>query len=175
MFKPRHDQIFLVLLSSRAPSPCSLSLPMGCSNPGNRWLVTPELKERNHGKIPFSPICAANTDMIAENGRRGLKKDCDIPDKSASSQLFCSGPGVAIAKSRPGSPTPTSRTGVGGSSPDERNKNSAAQMLLLYYVLLYESVRMSHMKSIVTSHRRVLRYSQVRPFASNRLHGGDKG
>ena len=38
--------------------------------------------------------------------------------------------------------------------------NLAAQMLMLYYVLLYESVRLTHMKSILVSPgRKVIRYS----------------
>jgi len=57
--------------------------------------------------------------------------------------------------SRPGSPV------VPGSSGFDDRSNLAAQILLLYYVLLYENVRMSHMKAIVTGHRRVLKYSQV--------------
>ena len=37
--------------------------------------------------------------------------------------------------------------------------NLSAQMLMLYYVLTYESVRLSHMKSILMSGRKVVRYS----------------
>ena len=37
--------------------------------------------------------------------------------------------------------------------------NVAAQMLMLYYVLLYENVRLSHMKSILVSGRKVIRHS----------------
>ena len=37
--------------------------------------------------------------------------------------------------------------------------NLSAQMLMLYYVLYYESVRLSHMKSILMSGRKVVRYS----------------
>ena len=33
------------------------------------------------------------------------------------------------------------------------------QILVLYYVLLYESVRLNHMRSIITANRKVLRYS----------------
>ncbi len=66
-----------------------------------------------------------------------------------------------IKTSRPGSPV------VRGSSGFDDRSNLAAQILLLYYVLLYENVRMSHMKSIVTGHRRVLKYSQVRNQSNN--------
>ena len=37
--------------------------------------------------------------------------------------------------------------------------NVAAQMLMLYYVLLYENVRLAHMKSILVSGRKVIRHS----------------
>ena len=37
--------------------------------------------------------------------------------------------------------------------------NLAAQMLMLYYVLLYENVRLLHMRSILMSGRKVIRYS----------------
>ena len=37
--------------------------------------------------------------------------------------------------------------------------NVAAQMMMLYYVLLYENVRLSHMKSILVSGRKVIRHS----------------
>ncbi|QQP42110.1 Integrator complex subunit 2, partial [Caligus rogercresseyi] len=43
---------------------------------------------------------------------------------------------------------------------DFASTSLAPQMLMLYYVLLYDSVRLSYMKSIVVSNRRVLRYSQ---------------
>ncbi|CAB4058668.1 INTS2 [Lepeophtheirus salmonis] len=36
----------------------------------------------------------------------------------------------------------------------------APQMLMLYYILLYDGVRLSYMKSIIASNRRILRYSQ---------------
>lgn len=36
----------------------------------------------------------------------------------------------------------------------------ATQILMLYYTLMYESVRLSHMRTIITTQRKVLRYSQ---------------
>ena len=47
-------------------------------------------------------------------------------------------------------------SGYGG----KEKGNLAAQMLMLYYVLLYESVRLANMKSILVSPgRKVIRYS----------------
>ena len=51
----------------------ALSLPMAWSNPGNRWLVTREVKERNHGKNPSSAIFETNTDIRAMNERNKLR------------------------------------------------------------------------------------------------------
>ena len=42
---------------------------------------------------------------------------------------------------------------------DDQEFNITTQILMLYYILLYESVRLTHMKTILTSQRKVLRYS----------------
>ena len=51
----------------------TLSLQMVWSNPGNMWIVMGEVKERNCGKNPSSPISEANTDIIAMHGRKVRK------------------------------------------------------------------------------------------------------
>ena len=53
---------------------CALSLPKAWSNHGNWRLVMGEIKERNHSKNPNSTFDAANTDIRAMNGRKGVKK-----------------------------------------------------------------------------------------------------
>ena len=73
-FEPGHDRRFLVLLSSQVPLPCALYPPMAWCNPGNRWLVMGEVKERNYCKNPSSAICEANADTRAMYGRKGIKK-----------------------------------------------------------------------------------------------------
>ena len=60
---------------------CTLSLPMAWSNPGNRWLATKEVKERNHSKNPSSAISELNTDIRARYRRKGKKvDDLDVPE-----------------------------------------------------------------------------------------------
>ena len=52
--------IFCAPILLGAPAVCTLS--QWESNTRNRWLVTGEIKERNHKKNPFRAICEANTD-----------------------------------------------------------------------------------------------------------------
>ena len=44
-------------------------------------------------------------------------------------------------------------------SNDDQEFNITTQILMLYYILLYENVRLAHMKTILTSQRKVLCYS----------------
>lgn len=57
--------------------------------------------------------------------------------------------------SRAGSPLNSSRMDHDG----ERHFSASAQIVMLYYILLYEQVRLTHMKPILSSQRKVLRYS----------------
>lgn len=56
-----------------------------------------------------------------------------------------------------GRSSPTSRDNVDVS---EKSFSMTTQLLLLYYLLLYEDTRLAHMKAIVSANRRVKRYSQ---------------
>ena len=68
---------------------------------------------------------------------------------------------VTPSRSRTGTPM-RSRT----SSPkrpsdgDSKRYSLASQILMLYYILQYEQVRLTHMRSILSSQRKVLRYSK---------------
>ena len=42
---------------------------------------------------------------------------------------------------------------------EEQEYNITTQILMLYYILLYESVRLTHMRTILNSQRKVVRYS----------------
>eukprot|EP00094_Tigriopus_californicus_P007823 TCALIF_07534-PA protein Name:"Similar to Ints2 Integrator complex subunit 2 (Mus musculus)" AED:0.04 eAED:0.04 QI:98/0.83/0.85/1/1/1/7/109/1177 len=57
--------------------------------------------------------------------------------------------------SRAGSPLNASKMDLNG----ERHFSASAQIVMLYYILLYEQVRLTHMKQILASQRKVLRYS----------------
>jgi integrator complex subunit 2 len=71
-----------------------------------------------------------------------------------------------LLKSRDSTPfrmTPSSSPRISAKSEVDvpQSFSIATQILILYYVLLYEQVRLSHMKTILTTQRKVLRYSRA--------------
>ena len=65
-------------------------------------------------------------------------------------------------RSRSASPLPPATSYVpcsASSLPVSSDYSVTTQLLVLYYVLLYESVRLNHMRTIVSANRKITRYS----------------
>ena len=114
----------------------------------------------------FFESTACNTSCATPNttNRSPKRKSRSRESTPATFKLFSTTPASSQTPSSSRSASPAQSLTILGptgipSINDDQEYNITTQILMLYYVLLYESVRLTHMRTILNSQRKVVRYS----------------